>query len=124
MHTHGVNIAAIRKDYQLAALDEQSVGDDPLLFFGKWLAEAEAAQIGEVNAMTIATVDAQSKPHARIVLLKGLDESGFVFFYKLPKCQRPAAGGSSLCHLGLFLEGAGKAGAHRWPDRKTLRPRE
>ena len=80
MHTHGVNIAAIRKDYQLAALDEQSVGDDPLLFFGKWLAEAEAAQIGEVNAMTIATVDAQSKPHARIVLLKGLDESGFVFF--------------------------------------------
>jgi pyridoxamine 5'-phosphate oxidase len=80
LHTHGVNIAAIRKDYQLAALDEQSVGDDPLLFFGKWLAEAEAAQIGEVNAMTVATVDAQGKPHARIVLLKGLDESGFVFF--------------------------------------------
>ena len=80
MHTHGVNIAAIRKDYQLAALDEETVGKDPLSFFGKWLAEAEAAQISEVNAMTIATVDAHYKPHARIVLLKGLDENGFVFF--------------------------------------------
>lgn len=80
MHTHGVNIAAIRKDYQLAALDEQTVGDDPLSFFGKWLAEAEAAQISEVNAMTLATVDAHNKPHARIVLLKGLDENGFIFF--------------------------------------------
>jgi len=80
LHTHGVNIAAIRKDYQLAALDEQTVGDDPLSFFGKWLAEAEAAQISEVNAMTLATVDAHNKPHARIVLLKGLDENGFIFF--------------------------------------------
>ncbi len=80
MSAHKINIAEIRKDYQLAALDEATAGDDPLIFFGKWLAEAEAAQISEVNAMTLATVDAFSKPHARIVLLKGLDDQGFVFY--------------------------------------------
>ena len=80
MSLHGVNIADIRKDYQMAALDEAIVGDDPLIFFGRWFAEAEAAQITEVNAMTLATVDSDFKPHARIVLLKGLDDTGFVFF--------------------------------------------
>lgn len=74
------NIADIRKDYQLAALDESHTGDDPLLFFHKWFSEAEEAQVNEVNAMTLATVDASGKPHARIVLLKGLDDKGFVFF--------------------------------------------
>jgi pyridoxamine 5'-phosphate oxidase len=74
------NIADIRKDYQLAALDESAVGGDPFAFFGKWFAEAEAAKVNEVNAMTLATIDLHNKPHARIVLLKGLDEKGFVFF--------------------------------------------
>lgn len=74
------NIADIRKDYQLAALDESHTGDDPLLFFHRWFSEAEGAQVNEVNAMTLATVDASGKPHARIVLLKGLDDKGFVFF--------------------------------------------
>lgn len=75
-----LNIAGIRKDYRLAALDEDTVGHDPLAFFHKWFTEAEAAQITEINAMTLATVDARSIPHARIVLLKGLDAQGFVFF--------------------------------------------
>lgn len=64
----------------LEALDESVAGDDPILFFRKWFAEAEAAQITEINAMTLATVDAHAMPHARIVLLKGLDDDGFVFF--------------------------------------------
>ena len=75
-----LNIADIRKDYKLAALDEETAGSDPLVFFSKWFSEAEAAQITEINAMTLATVDAQMQPHARIVLLKGLDNEGFVFF--------------------------------------------
>lgn len=74
------HIAAIRTDYQLAALDEAHAGNDPLSFFGKWFLEAQAAEVSEVNAMTLATVDAQNKPHARIVLLKGLDEKGFIFY--------------------------------------------
>jgi pyridoxamine 5'-phosphate oxidase len=62
------------------ALDEAAAGSDPILFFRKWFTEAEAARITEVNAMTLATVDRHHMPHARIVLLKGLDEQGFVFF--------------------------------------------
>jgi len=73
------HIADIRKDYRLAALDESVAGQEPLSFFRHWFDEAEKAQIDEVNAMTLATVDEHGYPHARIVLLKGLDE-GFVFF--------------------------------------------
>lgn len=73
-------IAAIRKDYQMAALDEAVAGQDPLVFFAQWFGEAEKAGADEVNAMTLATVDEAGKPHARIVLLKGLDEQGFVFY--------------------------------------------
>ena len=80
MHNSPLHIADIRKDYRLAALDEETVGLDPLAFFRKWFTEAEAAQISEINAMTLATADVQSMPHARIVLLKGLDTQGFVFF--------------------------------------------
>lgn len=75
-----LNIADIRMDYMLAALDEETAGNDPVLFFSKWFKEAEEARITEINAMTLATVDAQNRPHARIVLLKGLEERGFVFF--------------------------------------------
>src|SRR5690606_10246387 len=56
------------------------VGDNPLAFFAKWFAEARIAEVAEVNAMTLATADAENQPHARIVLLKGLDEKGFIFF--------------------------------------------
>ena len=80
MSLSSAHIAAIRKDYQLAALDETITGNDPLSFFSKWFAEAHAAEAAEVNAMTLATIDAQNRPHARIVLLKGLDEKGFLFF--------------------------------------------
>ncbi len=75
-----LNIADIRKDYKLAALDEEAAGTDPISFFGKWFSEAEKAQITEVNAMTVSTVSAGGKPHARIVLLKGFNHDGFVFF--------------------------------------------
>lgn len=74
------HIAAIRTDYRQAVLDEEMAGDDPLSLFSKWFAEAEKAEVYEVNAMTVATVDADCRPHARIVLLKGLDEHGFSFF--------------------------------------------
>lgn len=75
-----LNIADIRKEYMLESLDEETAGHDPVAFFKKWFSEAEAAEITEINAMTLATADAGGAPHARIVLLKGLDETGFVFF--------------------------------------------
>lgn len=74
------HIADIRKDYILASLDESVTGNDPLAFFQKWFSEAINANADEVNAMTLATVGNNNRPHARIVLLKGLDGGGFTFF--------------------------------------------
>jgi pyridoxamine 5'-phosphate oxidase len=73
------SIADIRKDYKLQSLNEEDAGS-PFDLFDKWWKEALAAQIEEVNAMTLATASADAVPSARIVLLKGYDQKGFVFF--------------------------------------------
>ena len=73
-------IADIRKDYKLKELHEDSVAPDALTQFGRWWEEAVASHIDEVNAMTLSTVSADGLPDARIVLLKGFDPRGFVFF--------------------------------------------
>jgi pyridoxamine 5'-phosphate oxidase len=73
-------IADIRKDYKLASLDERDVASNPIDQFTRWWNEAVASQIDEVNAMTLATANAAGVPAARIVLLKGYDANGFVFF--------------------------------------------
>jgi pyridoxamine 5'-phosphate oxidase len=73
-------LADLRKEYALKTLDEADVDRDPLKQFGVWMVEAIHAQIPEPTAMTLATADAAGHPSARVVLLKGLDPRGFVFF--------------------------------------------
>ena len=73
-------IADIRKDYKLASLEEADVASNPIDQFTRWWNEAVASQIDEVNAMTLATVNAVGVPAARIVLLKGYNPNGFIFF--------------------------------------------
>jgi pyridoxamine 5'-phosphate oxidase len=80
MTQHHLHIADIRKDYILASLDEATIGEEPMFFFKRWFDEAITAAVHEPNAMTLATVDALCKPHARIVLLKGIDDGSFTFF--------------------------------------------
>lgn len=80
MDSFSKNIANIRQDYCQATLSESETGNDPVLFFAKWFEQAQHAQCTEVNAMTLATADATGRPHARIVLLKGLEDGSFVFF--------------------------------------------
>jgi len=75
-----VNIADLRREYQRASLSETDVDPDPLRQFQSWLAEAVTAEIPEPTAMTLATVGEDGVPSARIVLLKGVDASGFLFF--------------------------------------------
>jgi pyridoxamine 5'-phosphate oxidase len=75
-----MSISSIRKDYQLQSLDLADVSETPVMQFDKWWKEAISSSIDEVNAMTLATVNADGKPSARIVLLKGFNENGFVFF--------------------------------------------
>lgn len=73
-------LADLRKDYRLAALDEANINADPYAQFQAWFLEAQHAKLSEPNAMTVATVDTDGRPSARIVLLKGLDTRGFVFY--------------------------------------------
>ena len=74
------SIADLRKDYALQALDEADVHPDPLQQFQIWFDQAIAAQVPEPNAMTLATATREGIPSARIVLLKGADPQGFVFY--------------------------------------------
>jgi pyridoxamine 5'-phosphate oxidase len=75
-----MSIADLRRDYARARLDEKDVSHDPFVEFARWFAEAQEAEVPEPNAMTLATATADGEPAARIVLLKGFDERGFVFF--------------------------------------------
>jgi pyridoxamine 5'-phosphate oxidase len=92
-----VNIADLRREYQRASLTETDVDPDPLRQFQRWLHEAVQAELPEPTAMTLATVAADGTPAARIVLLKGVDAGGFLFFtnYQSRKgaelAARPAA---------------------------------
>ena len=74
------NIADIRKDYSLLALNEDDIATNPIEQFSRWWNDAMHSEILEVNAMTLSTATKDGRPSARIVLLKGFDENGFVFF--------------------------------------------
>lgn len=75
-----MSLADLRKDYSLAGLNEKDLARDPFRQFEKWFQEAEAAKIGEPNAMTLCTATREGRPSGRTVLLKGVDGRGFVFF--------------------------------------------
>lgn len=74
------HIADLRVDYALKSFNEEDLLKNPFNQFGVWLQEAIEAKANEPNAMTLATVKTNGAPSARIVLLKGFDENGFVFF--------------------------------------------
>ena len=73
-------VADIRKDYRLQSLLEKDADSNAMRQFDKWWQEAVRSEIDEVNAMTLATASADGIPSARIVLLKGYDDRGFVFY--------------------------------------------
>jgi pyridoxamine 5'-phosphate oxidase len=73
-------VADMRRQYALASLDERDADPDPVAQFARWFAEAREARALEPNAMTLATATADGRPSARVVLLKGADARGFVFY--------------------------------------------
>ena len=101
------HVRDLRIDYQKGELNEDSVAADPFKQFAAWMEEAVNAEVHEVNAMTLATVDAAGQPSARIVLLRGFDERGFVFFtnYQSRKGGELAeTGKAALCFFWPELE--------------------
>ncbi|HEX4264553.1 MAG TPA: pyridoxamine 5'-phosphate oxidase [Verrucomicrobiae bacterium] len=78
-----MSIADIRRDYNLAGLRRSDLDADPIVQFGRWFEQAAAGRTneqGDVTAATLATADKEGRPSARIVLLKGVDARGFIFF--------------------------------------------
>jgi pyridoxamine 5'-phosphate oxidase len=73
-------LASLRKNYAREGLAEAQAASDPFQQFAVWFAEAQADEHTEQNAMVVATADAAGVPTARMVLLKGLDDRGFIFY--------------------------------------------
>ncbi|MGI4847792.1 MAG: pyridoxamine 5'-phosphate oxidase [Janthinobacterium lividum] len=76
----GATLADQRKDYSRASLSEDDVAADPLLQFSRWFEQAQAAQLAEPNAMSLATVGADGRPSSRIVLIKQFGADGFTWY--------------------------------------------
>jgi len=75
-----MNIADLRQEYMRSGLSESDVDRDPMKQFERWFEDALRANLPLANAMTLATVAAGGKPSARVVLLKGIEGGGFVFY--------------------------------------------
>ncbi|MBT28410.1 MAG: pyridoxamine 5'-phosphate oxidase [Thalassobius sp.] len=99
------DVAAIRKEYALKELDVDQVDKNPINQFKNWFQEALDADLVEPNAMNVSTVSSDGKPTSRILLLKGIEDGGFVFFtnYKSRKGQELAQN-PNIC-LNFFWAG-------------------
>jgi len=73
-------LAALRREYGDLGLDDPDLAHDPIVMFRRWMHHAVVAGLHEPNAMVVSTVSAQGHPSSRMVLLKGVDERGFVFY--------------------------------------------
>ncbi len=95
------NLADLRRDYSLKELSKSSVDTDPFEQFSAWMDEAFDSAVIEPTAMTVSTVDASGRPSSRVVLLKGFDASGFVFFtnYESKKGSDLAANPNASLHF-------------------------
>ena len=98
-------LSQLRKDYTMHSLNEDDVNNSPVIQFEKWWKDATDTAILEMNAMTVATTGNDGMPDARIVLLKGVDEKGFVFFtnYNSTKSKQLEQNGN-CCLLFFWKE--------------------
>jgi pyridoxamine 5'-phosphate oxidase len=78
-----LKLDSFRREYLQGGLDRADLADDPFTQFERWMTQVIATGMPDPNAMTIATVDATGQPSQRIVLLKGVDQRGFVFYTNL-----------------------------------------
>lgn len=93
------HIAQLRKSYERAELNEKESAPTPLMQFDRWLQEAIKAEIPEPNAMTLATVNHHMRPSTRIVLIKGYDERGIVWYTNYDSRKGQELGGNPFASL-------------------------
>ncbi len=97
-----VDLQRLRKEYTRAGLREADVSPDPIEQFRKWFDEVLAAGLHEPNAMTLATATPHGRPSARVVLLKGFDERGFVFYTNYEGRKSRELGKNPYCALVFY----------------------
>lgn len=103
----GIDASALRREYRRDELLESEAGDDPLALFQRWFDEALSAGIVEANAFILSTVQASGRPSSRTVLLKSMDDDGFVFYtnYQSSKAEQIAQQGAvAMLFLWAQLE--------------------
>jgi len=120
-----MSIADLRRDYRSHVLIEDEASADPLTQFRQWFDDAIRAELLEPNAMTLATVTPSGDPAARTVLLKGLDDTGFVFFTNYDSAKgRHLSGHPRACLLFFWgeLERQVRVTGHveRLPEEESL----
>ena len=95
-------LADLRREYASRALTEADALDDPIQQFSLWFGEALKSELLDTNAMTLATASPNGAPSARIVLLKGFDDAGFVFFTNYESAKARDLEGNPQACLLLF----------------------
>ena len=95
-------LSQLRKDYTMDSLNEDDVDNSPIIQFEKWWKDATESAILEMNAMTVASTGNDGMPDARIVLLKGVDEKGFVFFTNYNSAKSKQLEQNGNCCLLFF----------------------
>jgi pyridoxamine 5'-phosphate oxidase len=90
---------ALRKEYARGGLHESDLAADPFAMFDRWLADAVAAELPEPNAMVLASATPDGRPSARMVLLKGVTEFGFVFYTNLLSRKGTELAANPTCAL-------------------------
>lgn len=96
------NLAQIRKEYSLNALDEKTILASPFGQFEKWFNEALNAKVLEPNAMNLATITSNNRPSSRIVLLKGFSDEGFSFYTNYQSAKGKELEQTPFCALNFF----------------------
>ncbi|GEP33834.1 pyridoxine/pyridoxamine 5'-phosphate oxidase [Nocardioides szechwanensis] len=101
-NTHDdADLAGLRQEYAAGGLFEADLASDPMGMFGRWFADALAANLHEPNAMDLATVGPEGRPSVRMVLLKGYDDEGFRFFTNIASRKGRDLAGNPHCALAF-----------------------
>ena len=99
---HLLSLENLREEYRRAEFNEQNCDSNPIVQFNRWFAEAKAADLKEPNAMSLATATPDGKPSNRIVLLKEVSDSGFVFYTSYTSRKGREFAANPFCALTFF----------------------
>ena len=92
----------LRKEYNRASIDKDTLNPDPIVQFGQWFAEVVQAQLPEPNAMNLATISEDGRPSSRIVLLKEVDRGRFLFYTNYQSQKGKELEKNPACALNFF----------------------